>query len=339
MASGAGTRRSPTSPSAIRTRCRSPGSSRRSATRAVPQDKDWFAYKTSEDGAAGLPRRARRPRARPRLRARGHRPDGRRLRRDHGGVPPAARCRRRGDLSPSRPGSATSRCCSPPTPCRVKVPLKAPSLRSRPRGDRGGDRAEDAARHRQHAAQPDRPHLRPRRCCAALADLLDRASARIGRRIFLLSDEPYRRLRFDGRGFVSPAALYPVDAHLLQLRQGAARPRPAARLPGDLAADAARRSPGASRRDCSPRRWRSAGAFPSAVMQYAVPDLEALSHRPGRARRAARPADADAAAGRLRRAAAGGHVLPVGPLARRRSRTRSGTRSPTATCSSCRARS
>lgn len=32
----------------------------------------------------------------------------------------------------------------------------------------------------------------------ALAEVLDRASARIGRRIFLLSDEPYRRLRFDG---------------------------------------------------------------------------------------------------------------------------------------------
>src|SRR4051812_19428241 len=31
-----------------------------------------------------------------------------------------------------------------------------------------------------------------------LAALLERASARIGRRILLLSDEPYRRLRFDG---------------------------------------------------------------------------------------------------------------------------------------------
>ena len=59
----------------------------------------------------------------------------------------------------------------------------------------------------------------------ALADLLERASARIGRRIFLLSDEPYRRLRFDGRGFVSPAARLSVDADLLQLRQGAARAR------------------------------------------------------------------------------------------------------------------
>src|SRR5204863_2605108 len=43
----------------------------------------------------------------------------------------------------------------------------------------------------------------------ALADLLERVSARFGRRIFLLSDEPYRRIRFDGRDFVSPAAVYP----------------------------------------------------------------------------------------------------------------------------------
>ncbi len=43
---------------------------------------------------------------------------------------------------------------------------------------------------------------------AALADLLSRASERIGRRIFLLSDEPYRRIRFDNHEFVSPAELY-----------------------------------------------------------------------------------------------------------------------------------
>jgi len=38
---------------------------------------------------------------------------------------------------------------------------------------------------------------------------LERASARYGHRVFLLSDEPYRRLRFDGRGFASPASFYP----------------------------------------------------------------------------------------------------------------------------------
>jgi aspartate aminotransferase len=41
----------------------------------------------------------------------------------------------------------------------------------------------------------------------ALAGLLNRAPERIGRRIFILSDKPYRRIRFDGHDFVSPAAV------------------------------------------------------------------------------------------------------------------------------------
>jgi aspartate aminotransferase len=49
----------------------------------------------------------------------------------------------------------------------------------------------------------------PRAELQALADLLDAASRRIGARIWLLSDEPYRRIRFDGNGFTSPAAVYP----------------------------------------------------------------------------------------------------------------------------------
>src|SRR3546814_17200936 len=58
---------------------------------------------------------------------------------------------------------------------------------------------------------PNNPtgRIYPRAQLEALADLLERASARSGRRIFLLSDEPYRRIRFDGLPFVSPAAVYP----------------------------------------------------------------------------------------------------------------------------------
>ena len=41
---------------------------------------------------------------------------------------------------------------------------------------------------------PQKEHRDTRRCYA---------------RLYLLSDEPYRRLRFDGRNFVSPAAVYP----------------------------------------------------------------------------------------------------------------------------------
>ncbi len=49
----------------------------------------------------------------------------------------------------------------------------------------------------------------PREALQALADLLEAASKRIGARIWLLSDEPYRRIRFDGNGFTSPAEVYP----------------------------------------------------------------------------------------------------------------------------------
>src|SRR3546814_14670026 len=49
----------------------------------------------------------------------------------------------------------------------------------------------------------------PRAQLEALADLLERASAPSGRRIFLLSVEPYRRIRFHGLPFFRPAADYP----------------------------------------------------------------------------------------------------------------------------------
>ena len=42
-----------------------------------------------------------------------------------------------------------------------------------------------------------------------LAAMLERKSAEIGRPIFILSDEPYRRIRFDGAPFTSPAEVYP----------------------------------------------------------------------------------------------------------------------------------
>jgi aspartate aminotransferase len=110
----------------------------------------------------------------------------------------------------------------------------------------------------------------------ALSDLIDRASARFGRRIFLLSDEPYRRLRFDGRGFVSPAAIYPWT--LISYSYGKVLLAPGQRL-GYLAL-----SPLMPSRDRQALRDVMFSAqmalgwcFPNAVMQYAVPDLEQLS--------------------------------------------------------------
>ncbi len=110
----------------------------------------------------------------------------------------------------------------------------------------------------------------------ALADLLDRASARIGRRIFLLSDEPYRRLRFDGRGFVSPASIYPWT--LISYSYGKILLTPGQRL-GYLALSplmpVADRKP--LREATFPAQMALGWTFPSALMQHAAPALENLS--------------------------------------------------------------
>jgi aspartate aminotransferase len=109
-----------------------------------------------------------------------------------------------------------------------------------------------------------------------LADLLERASSRIGHRIFLLSDEPYRQLRFDGRGFTSPAALYPWT--LISYSFGKVLLAPGQRL-GYLALSPL--MPTADRHALRsvmfPAQMALGWCFPNAVMQYAVPDLDKLS--------------------------------------------------------------
>ncbi|MPZ11087.1 MAG: aminotransferase class I/II-fold pyridoxal phosphate-dependent enzyme [Kiloniellaceae bacterium] len=116
----------------------------------------------------------------------------------------------------------------------------------------------------------------PRAQLEALAELLERASARINRRIFLLSDEPYRRIRFDGIAFVSPAAVYPWT--LIDYSYGKVLLAPGQRI-GYLALSPL--MPLADRKalreaffaaQCS-LGW----SFASALMQHAVPDLENLA--------------------------------------------------------------
>ncbi|GAB2837984.1 aminotransferase class I/II-fold pyridoxal phosphate-dependent enzyme [Microbacterium insulae] len=109
-----------------------------------------------------------------------------------------------------------------------------------------------------------------------LADLLERASAEHGRRIWLLSDEPYRRIRFDGVEFASPAAVYPWT--LIDYSYGKVLLAPGQRL-GYLAL-----SPliPAEERDVLREALFPLGlaigwGFPDAVMQYAAPALESVS--------------------------------------------------------------
>lgn len=110
----------------------------------------------------------------------------------------------------------------------------------------------------------------------ALADLLDEASGRIGRRIFILSDEPYRRIRFDGTDFTSPAAHYPWT--LVDYSYGKVLLAPGQRL-GYLAL-----SPNLPEQDRAalrdllfPTQAALGWTFPEAIMQHSVPALETVS--------------------------------------------------------------
>lgn len=112
--------------------------------------------------------------------------------------------------------------------------------------------------------------------CEFLAELLDRASTRIGRCIFLLSDEPYRRLRFDGRSFTSPATIYPWT--LISYSYGKILLSPGQRL-GYLALSPLmpRETRKAIREVTFSAQMALGWTFPSALMQHAVPALESLS--------------------------------------------------------------
>lgn len=109
----------------------------------------------------------------------------------------------------------------------------------------------------------------------ALAELLEAASARLGRRIFLLSDEPYRRIRFDGVPFASPATVYPWT--LIDYSYGKVLLAPGQRI-GYLAISPL--MPEHDRRELHDALFATQMAlgwtFPNAVMQYAIPELEHL---------------------------------------------------------------
>jgi aspartate aminotransferase len=156
-----------------------------------------------------------------------------------------------------------------------KVTLKSPTF------DLDLDAIDAAITPRTRLVIVNTPHnptgrIYGREILAALAERLERASKRIGRRVFLLSDEPYRRIRFDARPFVSPAAIYPWT--LVSYSYGKVLLAPGQRL-GYLAISPL--MPAVDRqalRDAMFTAQMSLGwCFPNAVMQYALPELDKLS--------------------------------------------------------------
>ena len=104
-----------------------------------------------------------------------------------------------------------------------------------------------------------------------LATVLEEASARNGRRIFLLSDEPYNRIVFSGVQFRTPAEFYPHT--LVAYSYGKTLLSPGQRI-GYLALPPALPDREALRRAVHDLQIAIGWAFPNAVMQYALPELE-----------------------------------------------------------------
>jgi aspartate aminotransferase len=111
---------------------------------------------------------------------------------------------------------------------------------------------------------------------AELAEALESVSVLGGRRIWLLSDEPYRRIRFGGLEFTSPAACYPWT--LIDYSYGKVLLAPGQRL-GYLALSPL--IPRAERDELRaamlPLQMGMGWGFPDALMQYAAPALETVS--------------------------------------------------------------
>ncbi|MDQ3225290.1 MAG: aminotransferase class I/II-fold pyridoxal phosphate-dependent enzyme [Chloroflexota bacterium] len=107
-----------------------------------------------------------------------------------------------------------------------------------------------------------------------LAAVLEEASARNGRRIFILSDEPYNRIVFSGERFCTPAEFY---AHtLIAYSYGKTLLAPGQRI-GYLALPSALPEREALREAVQILQFAVGFAFPNAVMQHALPELETQS--------------------------------------------------------------
>jgi aspartate aminotransferase len=153
----------------------------------------------------------------------------------------------------------------------VKVPLTADRMAL------DLDAIERAITPRTRAVMVNSPHnpsgrIYPEDQLRGLATILERASERHGRRIYLLSDEAYARILFDGRSMITPGRFYPATFMVHSYSKTLLAPSQRA---GYLAMP-----PSMPARE----ELRTAllvgsigiGATPDTAMQHAIPELEQL---------------------------------------------------------------
>ncbi len=114
----------------------------------------------------------------------------------------------------------------------------------------------------------------PKSTLERLATILEDASARNGRRIYLISDEPYRKIIFEDTPFTSPLGLYPYA--MMTYSYGKVTLAPGQRI-GYLAL-----SPDMPDRPDVRKAIRLVQIglgflFPNALLQHALPELESMS--------------------------------------------------------------
>lgn len=238
-----------------------------------PQDKDWFAYKMSEPGARATV--ARTMSALTRLDW-----DAADIQMTTGGFGALAVAFRtlldEGDeaiyLSPPWFFYEHLILAAGATPVRVDFEM--------PECDLDVAAIEAAITSRTRVIVINSPHnpsgrVLPPDQLRALADMLTNASARVGHTIFLVSDEPYRRIVFDGRTCHSPSEFYPHT--IVTYSYGKQLLTPGMRIgyitwPPTMARAERERL----RDDVFINQLAAGWAFPNADLQHALPDLEPL---------------------------------------------------------------
>ena len=116
--------------------------------------------------------------------------------------------------------------------------------------------------------------IHPPETLRGLADLLAAAGERHGQPIALLSDEAYSRILFDGRDFPSPARFYPHT--FVIYTYGKTLLIPGQRI-GYIALAPSMPGREAFRRALLTAQIAGGWAFPNALLQHAIGDLEPLS--------------------------------------------------------------
>lgn len=107
-----------------------------------------------------------------------------------------------------------------------------------------------------------------------LAAILTDASERHGRRIYLISDEPYRRIRFDGNDFPSPLSFYPYA--MMTYSYSKVTLTPGQRI-GYIALPPTMPDREQIREAIQVVQFSHGFLFPNALLQHAIADLETIS--------------------------------------------------------------